>query len=163
MNLKIGQIDITKDRVTECLILNKTLKCTPVVKPVGLNNEKISEVKIELDQYHQIWDKKSSPLLSDIMSNHLELWGNQTSITQLEKSQKKILVSHVLSMKVAGPDSKKGQQSSNAQNQNTYEKWMNKFDELHKSRYFNEKKKNNQVKSYIKALQKIKQFIKELI
>jgi len=66
-------------------------------------------------------------------------------------------------LKVAGPDSKKGQQSSNAQNQNTYEKWMTKLDELHKSPFFNEKKKNNTVTSYVKAMQKLKKIIKEVV
>jgi len=58
-------------------------KSVVLSKPVGTENEKLSEVKIEIDQYHSMWDKKNSYPMPDILANHLELWENTNNFAEM--------------------------------------------------------------------------------
>ena len=160
--MKIGPEDITKDNVTERLIINSSMRVS--THSNIRNGTWFMDIKISLDQYHALSDWKSlfaNSSKQNLLADHLEMPNNL--IGQPLVDQKKIEVNHKLSLKVVDSENIKGPKSDNVANMAAYEKWTGKFKELLAHPWFNETPENNQVNNYISAIMHIKSTISQLI
>lgn len=73
LQFKIGHEDINKNKVSSCLVLNKSLKVTNVTSAQN-NTENQKELSIELEQYYYCPDQKQS-----------SSFGRRTSLSNLQK------------------------------------------------------------------------------
>jgi len=76
LQLKIGSEDITKDKVTERLIINNTLKVS--TQSDIRNGMWFMDIKINMEQYHAVQEWKNlfnslnTTSTNEILANHLE-------------------------------------------------------------------------------------------
>ena len=76
LQLKIGSEDITKDKVTERLIINNTLKVS--TQSDIRNGMWFMDIKISMEQYHAVQEWKNlfnslnTTSTNEILANHLE-------------------------------------------------------------------------------------------
>ena len=77
LQLKIGSEDITKDKVTERLIINNTLKVS--TQSDIRNGMWFMDIKINMEQYHAVQEWKNlfnslnTTSSNEILANHLEI------------------------------------------------------------------------------------------
>jgi len=77
LQLKIGSEDITKDKVTERLIINNTLKVS--TQSDIRNGMWFMDIKISMEQYHAVQEWKNlfnslnTTSSNEILANHLEI------------------------------------------------------------------------------------------
>jgi len=77
LQLKIGSEDITKDKVTERLIINNTLKVS--TQSDIRNGMWFMDIKISMEQYHAVQEWKNlfnslnTTSTNEILANHLEI------------------------------------------------------------------------------------------
>jgi len=77
LQLKIGSEDITKDKVTERLIINNTLKVS--TQSDIRNGMWFMDIKINMEQYHAVQEWKNlfnslnTTSTNEILANHLEI------------------------------------------------------------------------------------------
>lgn len=160
--LKIGAEEITKDRVTERLVINSSMRVT--THSNIRNGTWFMDIRVSLDQYHPVQDWKSlfgNTSRQAILAEHLELPNHLSG--QPDYEQKKIEVSHKLSLKVVDSDHLKGPKSDNVANMAAYEKWTGKFKELMEHPWFSERREDSQVNEYIRAMMHIKAIIRAMI
>lgn len=148
--------------MTERLIINSSMRVT--THSNIRNGTWFMDIKVSLDQYHAVQDWKNlfnNSLQQTVLADHLELPNSFAGQPLYE--QKKIEVSHKLSLKVVDSEHLKGPKSDNVANMAAYEKWTGKFKELMEHPWFNERRSDSQVNEYIRAMMHIKAIIRSII
>lgn len=154
---KIGHEDINKNKVSQCLILNKSLKVSNVTSAQN-KAENQKELCIEIEQYYYCPDQRTSSSYgrrSSIINFQKEIIdGGIYDLQTLNKkaNQKMVQMKHSLFQKMVSTDRRYGQSNHN---EAIFDKWHNQLMEIVKMPYFNEQKHQKESQFYLKSMHKI--------